>query len=64
MKTELDKTKQQSSQHQKTIDALKQKVEVLKLNTGGMKSADKKEFERRINSHLKEIDRCIALLND
>jgi hypothetical protein len=25
---------------------------------------DKKEFEKRINSYIKEIDRCIALLSE
>ena len=28
-----------------------------------MSEADKKEFEKRINSYLKEIDRCIAMLS-
>lgn len=62
MKEELGKTKKQSSLDQQTIDHLKQQVDILKLNTGEMSEADKKNFEKRINSYLKEIDRCIALL--
>jgi hypothetical protein len=27
-----------------------------------MNETEKKEFEKRINSYLKEIDRCIAML--
>jgi len=29
-----------------------------------MSEADKKEFEKKINAYLKEIDRCIALLSE
>jgi hypothetical protein len=29
-----------------------------------MSEADKKEFEKRINGYIKEIDRCIALLGE
>lgn len=64
LKRELEKGKQQASQQQKNVDEMKQQLEVLKLNTGKMNKADKKEFERRINSYLKEIDRCIALLSE
>jgi chromosome segregation ATPase len=63
LKEELDKSKQQTGQHNKNIDELKQQVNVLKLNAGEMSEVDKKEFEKRINSYLKEIDRCIALLS-
>jgi predicted nucleic acid-binding Zn-ribbon protein len=64
LKKELEKTKQQTSHHQKSTDDLKQRLDVLKINAGEMNPADKKEFEKRINSYLKEIDRCIALLSE
>ncbi|MBK5269678.1 MAG: hypothetical protein JJE22_01565 [Bacteroidia bacterium] len=62
LKEELDKTQNQASNDQQTVDHLKQQVDVLKLNTGEMNKTDKKVFEKRINSYLKEIDRCIAML--
>ncbi|MFI5132885.1 MAG: hypothetical protein ACHQEB_01050 [Chitinophagales bacterium] len=64
LKEELKKAKQQTSHQQKNTDDLKQRLDVLKLNAGEMNAADKKEFEKRINSYLKEIDRCIALLSE
>lgn len=64
LKEQLDKTKQQAAQHQKNVDELKLQVNVLKLNAGEMNETDKKEFEKRVNSYLKEIDRCIALLSE
>jgi len=64
LKEELEKNKEQSLQQQQNVIYLKQQVDVLKLNAGDMKEADKKEIEKRINSYLKEIDRCIALLGE
>lgn len=64
LKEELEKTKEQSLQHQQSVIHLRQQVDILKLNTGEMKEADKKEFEKRINSYLKEIDKCITLLGE
>jgi len=64
LKDELGKINQQAEQHQKIAEGLKQQVNVLKLGAGEMSEADKKEFEKRINSYLKEIDRCIALLSE
>jgi len=54
--------KQAAVQHEK-LDMLKQQVDVLKYSNGEMSGADKKEFEKRINSYVKEIDRCIAMLS-
>lgn len=61
---ELASAQQKISAYQKNTDELKQQVSVLKLSTGEMSEADKKEFEKRINGYLKEIDRCITLLGE
>ena len=64
LKEELDKNRTQSFAHQQNIEDLKQQVEVLKITSGDWDPNDKKEFEKRINSYIKEIDRCIALLSE
>ena len=64
LKEELDKNRAQSFNHQQTIEDLKQQVDVLKISSGDWEEGDKKEFEKRINSYIKEIDRCIALLSE
>lgn len=64
LREQLDKTKQQDAEQQKNIEDLKQQVNVLKLNAGEMSEVDKKDFEKRINVYLREIDRCIALLSE
>jgi len=64
LKAELEATQQKLSVQQKNTDEIKQQISVMKLNAGEMNETDKKEFEKRINNYLKEIDRCIALLGD
>lgn len=63
LKEELAKQQEQSLAQAKSMDELKQQVEILKLSTGKMNEKDKKEFEKRMNLYLREIDRCIALLS-
>jgi chromosome segregation ATPase len=64
LKNELDTAQQKLTAQQKATDELKQQVSILKLNAGEMNETDKKEFEKRINGYLKEIDRCIAMLGE
>lgn len=59
---ELEAALQKIEGQQKTADDLKQQVSILKVSAGEMNEADKKEFEKRINGYLKEIDKCIAML--
>ncbi len=64
LKEEVETAKQKSVVQQKSAEELKQQVSILKVSAGDMKETDKKEFEKRINSYLKEIDRCITLLGE
>jgi regulator of replication initiation timing len=62
LKEELDAAQAKIAIQQKSADELKQQVSILKVSAGDMSEADKKEFEKRINGYLKEIDRCITML--
>ena len=64
LRQELDKNRTQTFAQQQNIDELKQQVEVIKITSGDWDPNDKKEFEKRINGYIKEIDRCIALLSE
>ena len=61
-KEELSEAEKKVITQQKNVDELKQQVSILKVSAGDMSEVDKKEFEKRINGYLKEIDRCIAML--
>lgn len=62
LKEELAASQKQLSAQHLSTEELKQQVSILKMNAVEMNEADKKEFEKRINAYVKEIDRCIALL--
>lgn len=64
LKEALDTANQQAGEQQKKIDLLKQQVDVLKISSGGMNEAEKKELEKKINLYLKEIDKAITLLGE
>jgi len=45
-------------------DKWHQQTEILKLSKDTMDEDEKKAFEKRLSQYVKEIDRCIALLNE
>ncbi len=49
-----------------TLDAEKfrQQTEVLKLSNKSLEDGDKKMLEKRLNQYVREIDKCIALLQE
>ena len=52
--------------HKATIEELNEKIKMLKLAKsigGDEEPKEKTELKRKINEYIKEIDRCITLLN-
>lgn len=64
LKKELSKSQQDNSGKSEQLQALQQQVDVLKLGMSGWNDNEKAELEKRIDVYLKEIDKCIALLNN
>ena len=63
LRQEVDSAKKEVSIQQETLGNLRQQIDVLKYSGGEMSETDKKEFEKKINSYVKEIDRCIVMLS-
>lgn len=63
LKVEVQEFKSQHSSHSEELDRLRQRSQILQSVKSEMSDLDKKAFEKRINGYVKEIDRCIALLN-
>ena len=42
---------------------LQQQFDTIRISSGTMPEAEKKELEKRINTYLKDIDQCLALLH-
>ncbi len=64
LKKELEKSQLNNSEKTEQIQAIQQKVDVLKLGARSWSEDEKVELEKRIDVYLKEIDKCIALLNN
>ena len=62
LRLELETCKEKENSFQQKIDDLAQQNSILKLAGGDMNEKYKREFERKINSYIKEIDKCIAFL--
>ena len=54
------------SEREQEIEDLQNKIKILKLakNISGEETGEKTELKRKINEYIREIDRCIAMLND
>ena len=49
---------------QEVVEKLEEKIKVIKIsNLVSSDSEDKKRTKQKINKYVREIDRCIALLN-
>jgi hypothetical protein len=64
LRIELEVEKRKYLTTQTKIDDLQQQISIVKLGAGDMNDKDKKEFEKKVNSYIKEIDKCINLLSE
>jgi soluble cytochrome b562 len=60
----IKKLEQENELKENKISLLEQQQHILKAAAGKMSEPDKKEFEQVINKYIREIDKCINLLND
>ncbi len=63
LKSDLEQAKQKELTAKQNIEELQQQSSILKLASGEMSDKDKKNFEKKINQYIKEIDKCIAFLS-
>jgi chromosome segregation ATPase len=63
LKQELESQKRNTETAQQTIEGLHEQIAVLKMAAGDMPERDKKEFEKKLNQYIREIDKCIAFLS-
>ncbi len=63
LKEELGALKKEAAASQENTALLRQRMEILKFSNNEMDDEEKKQFEKRINTYIREIDRCIAMLS-
>ena len=60
----IQKLENENEGKEARIKMLEQQQHILKAAAGKMNEPDKKEFEQVINKYIREIDKCINLLNE
>ncbi len=63
LKKELTKKSAELNTLKETTQNIQQQIDVLKLSKSGFDATEKVILEKRIDVYLKEIDKCLALLN-
>ena len=63
LKKDLEKANLLVDEKQQVMQALQQQMDVVKLSSGNLTEAEKNALSKRIDTYLKEIDKCLALLN-
>ncbi len=63
LKQELEQEKSNGNEMKEKVAQLQQQVEIAKVYSGEAEQETKNELEKRINTYIKEIDQCIALLS-
>ena len=59
---ELQRTKNAEATMQGKMEEQQQQIAILKAASGQLGEKDKKEFEKKINQYIREIDKCISYL--
>jgi chromosome segregation ATPase len=63
LREELQQCQQNETVLQQEMEALQQQVTILKVASGELTEKDKKDFEKKINQYIREIDKCITFLS-
>ncbi|MCK9401784.1 MAG: hypothetical protein M0Q26_00150 [Chitinophagaceae bacterium] len=63
LKKELEKTEGIDAGKDRQIQSLQQQVDTLKIGSLHLNEEDKSALGKRIDIYLKEIDKCLAMLN-
>ena len=64
LRQELKQLKLRDIEKTTEIQTLLQRVEILKAAKAQMNDDEKKAFEKRINQYLREIEKCINLIQE
>ena len=61
---ELEERRSNEKHFLKKIDSLEMQAGILKASAGSMDEKDKHDFEKRINQYIKDLEKCITMLNN
>ena len=61
---EVEERKTNEKHFLNTIDSLEMQAGMLKASSGKMNEKDKHDFEKRISQYIKDLEKCITMLNN
>jgi chromosome segregation ATPase len=61
---ELEEKRTNEKNFRDKIDSLEMQAGMLKASSGKMNEKDKHDFEKRINMYIKDLEKCIGMLNN
>ncbi|HEY5406697.1 MAG TPA: hypothetical protein VIJ92_06415 [Ginsengibacter sp.] len=64
LNNEIESYRQNEKNYLEKIDALEIQSGILKASSGKWNDKEKQDFEKRINQYLKDLDKCMAMLNN
>lgn len=63
LKEELQQASDREAQARQQAESMSEQIGILRLASGDLPEKDKKEFEKKLNQYIREIDRYISFLS-
>ena len=63
LKKEIAKKQTLLTEREQLLQTLQQQLDILKLSKDSFSEEEKSELNKRIETYIKDIDRCLSLLN-
>lgn len=61
---EMEKLKANEKISAEKVESLEIQLSILKGSEGSMTDKEKSNFEKRINQYIRDLDKCIAMINN
>ena len=61
---EMEKYRENEKDFLQKINSLEIQTGIFKASAGKMNDKEKHDFEKRINQYIKDLDKCMAILNN
>ncbi len=61
---EMEKLKANAKSYLEKVESLEMQMSIIKGSEGKMNSKEKLNFEKRINQYIRDLDKCMAMINN
>jgi len=63
LRYEVSDLKKKESLVAQKMEEMQEQITILKVASGELSEKDKKDFEKKINQYIREVDKCITFLS-